>query len=62
MYVVNSKLEDNDFVISSMKKMSKMFSRPCENKNSVKCDIRTDTKGYQKTMFMSMIYTPEASK
>ena len=44
MDVINGKLEDNDLVVNSMGKMSKIFSRYFQNKNSRKYVIRTDVK------------------
>ena len=38
-----------------MKQESKMYSSSCDNKNSIKFDIRTDIKRFQQTMLMEMI-------
>ena len=62
MEINNGKLEDDYFGMNSMEQMSKIFSRSCQNKNSVKGDIITYIKLFQQTMLMEMVDTPDVIK
>ena len=61
MQIIIVKYERKCIAMNSMKEISKIFSRSCENNNSVKGDIRNYIENNQ-TMLIAMINTPDISK